>query len=188
MGIMTKKEHLELWIYRQPCVIRRYPEDWSLRYDVFISYVHDDETYAEGTLHPSMEAQLGENSCCIHVRDFKVGEEIPDQIIGNIQSSRRTLIVLSPEYIMAKWTMLEFKTAHDRARASPRQRLILVLPPGKALPDESKMAEELRPCLPSILRADDPKFWVKLRLLLPKRARHKTEEVELDSGVKLLEV
>ena len=53
-------------------------------------------------------------SCCIHVRDFKVGEEIPDQIIGNIQSSRRTLIVLSPEYIMAKWTMLEFKTAHDR--------------------------------------------------------------------------
>ena len=59
--IMTKKEHLELWIYRQPCVIRRYPEDWSLRYDVFISYVHDDQTYAEGTLHRSMEAHLGEN-------------------------------------------------------------------------------------------------------------------------------
>jgi len=181
--VVSKREHLKLWIYRQPCVTRRYPEDWSLLYDVFISYVHNDQEYAEDKLHPKMEAELGENSCCIHVRDFEVGEAIPDQIMANIQSSRRTVIVLSPEYIAAKWTMLEFKAAHDRARVSPRQRLILVLPPAGRLLDSTEVPEELRPYLPTILRADDPKFWVKLRLLLPQQGRQKTEELELDRQV-----
>ena len=59
--VVSKREHLKLWIYRQPCVTRRYPEDWSLLYDVFISYVHNDQEYAEDKLHPKMEAELGEN-------------------------------------------------------------------------------------------------------------------------------
>ena len=42
--------------------------------------------------------------CCIHTRDWSVGEMIPDQIVASVHQSRRTLIVLSPEYVACSWT------------------------------------------------------------------------------------
>ena len=52
--------------------------------------------------------------CCIHERDWAVGEFIPFQIVDSVNQSRRTLIIISPEYSASKWTMMEFKCAHSR--------------------------------------------------------------------------
>ena len=40
---------------------------------------------------------------------------IPDQIIQSVESSRRTLIVLSKAYVDSMWTKLEFRAAHTQA-------------------------------------------------------------------------
>ena len=45
----------------------------------------------------------------------QVGEMIPDQIIQSVESSRRTLIVLSKAYVDSMWTKLEFRAAHTQA-------------------------------------------------------------------------
>merc|ERR1712130_371684 len=45
---------------------------------------------------------------------IKVGEMIPDQIIQSVESSRRTLIVLSKAYVDSMWTKLEFRAAHTQ--------------------------------------------------------------------------
>ena len=39
---------------------------------------------------------------------------IPDQIIQSVESSRRTLIVLSKAYVDSMWTKLEFRAAHTQ--------------------------------------------------------------------------
>ena len=52
--------------------------------------------------------------CCIHGRDWKVGEQIPDQILTSVEDSRRTMIVLSPSFLAASWTRLEFRAAQLR--------------------------------------------------------------------------
>ena len=91
--------------------------------------------------------QFSISRCCIHDRDWRVGEFIPFQIVDSVNKSRRTLIVLSPEYFAHEWTMMEFNCAHKRwnnseeplsckpllllcrSRINKRQRLIVVLPP-----------------------------------------------------------
>ena len=52
-----------------------------------------------------------------HISRFfnQVGEMIPDQIIQSVESSRRTLIVLSKAYVDSMWTKLEFRAAHTQA-------------------------------------------------------------------------
>ena len=48
-------------------------------------------------------------------RDWHVGEMIPDQIVESVESSRRTVIVLSENYVKSVWTKMEFNVAHTQA-------------------------------------------------------------------------
>ena len=50
--------------------------------------------------------------CCIHSRDWSPGRPIPDQIFESVDSSRRTIIVLSRNYLNSVWSNLEFRSAH----------------------------------------------------------------------------
>ena len=56
---------------------------------------------------------------------------IPDQIIQSVESSRRTLIVLSKAYVDSMWTKLEFRAAHTQAFLplyyDPQSCLIIVM-------------------------------------------------------------
>ena len=88
---------------------------------------------------------------------------IPDQILQSVQSSRRTIIVLSTAYIESMWTKLEFRAAHTQALEDRCRRLILVvrdqLPPVDSLdPDLQKYIS-----LNTYLDSADPWFWQKLR-------------------------
>ena len=59
--------------------------------------------------------------CKVHTRDFVPGEMIPDQIIQSVRESRRTIIVLSKEYVRAEWTRMEFREAHQQSVRDGRQ-------------------------------------------------------------------
>ena len=52
---------------------------------------------------------------------------IPDQIIHSVESSRRTIIVLSKPYIQSMWTKLEFRAAHTQALQDKTQRVIIIV-------------------------------------------------------------
>ena len=45
--VSSKKEKLEFCLFSNPWMRRLYPEDWSLPYDVFISFSHHQEDFAE---------------------------------------------------------------------------------------------------------------------------------------------
>jgi protein toll len=136
-------------------------------YDVFLSYSHEDSDWVEQYLAEGLEKPVGEDvmhyKCCIHTRDWKVGEMIPDQIVQSVESSRRTLIVLSKAYIESMWTKLEFRAAHTQALQDKTQRVILVV--RGSLPERGSMEEDLQRyiSLNTYLDSEDPWFWHKLR-------------------------
>ena len=90
------------------------PLDHDKEYDAFISYSHQDAQYVEKILYPGLVRDM-RYKCCIHTLHWQVGRMIPDQIVESVANSRRTIIVLSKEYIEAVWTKLEFKAAHMQA-------------------------------------------------------------------------
>jgi len=191
--VLKKKEYLQLRFYSLPWVFDRFPEDWNLKYDAFISYSDHDKDFVEGTLWPQLEKNKS-YSCCVHVRDFVVGDPISDQILRAVGQSRRTIIVLSPEYAAATWTKLEFQAAHTKASGNPRQRLIIVIPPEKDLPDQDDVDEDLQAYYATALKADDPKFWTKLKLALPQKEEERVlrdqieeEDKKETQGIRLTE-
>ena len=108
---------------------------------------------------------------------------IPDQIIQSVESSRRTLIVLSKAYVDSMWTKLEFRAAHTQvgclilrlltgfdsvhiqALQDKTQRVILVVRDKDVIADKESMEEDLQRyiSLNTYLDCEDPWFWQKLR-------------------------
>ena len=88
---------------------------------------------------------------------------IPDQIMHSVESSRRTIIVLSKPYIQSMWTKLEFRAAHKQALQDKTQRVIIVVL--GELPTKDDMEDDLKKyiSLNTYLEAGDPWFWQKLR-------------------------
>jgi protein toll len=190
-------EHLTIWVYSKPCFRVLFTEDLidqDKPYDVFLSYSHEDEAWVEQVLAAGLEnpSEGGEGMqyrCCIHTRDWKVGEMIPDQIIQSVESSRRTLIVLSKAYVDSMWTKLEFRAAHTQALQDKTQRVILVVRDQDVIADKESMEEDLQRyiSLNTYLDCKDPWFWQKLRYALPhrggfrgrKRTRRETDRMEL---------
>ena len=101
--------------------------------------------------------------CLIHTRDWNAGEMIPDQIMHSVESSRRTIIVLSKPYIQSMWTKLEFRAAHTQALQDKTQRVIIIVK--GELPELDSLDADLRKYISANTHIDqaDPWFWPKLR-------------------------
>lgn len=97
-------------------------------YDVFLSYSHRDATWVRSVLLPKLEAD-GLRTC-IDVRDFALGAPLITEIERAVNQSRKTLLVLTPEYLASEWAEFEnilVATLDPAARA--RRLLPLLLKP-----------------------------------------------------------
>ncbi|CAI9726569.1 uncharacterized transmembrane DDB_G0293652 isoform X1 [Octopus vulgaris] len=96
-------------------------------YDVFISYKSSDadENWVKNILFPKIEDDMGLKAC-VHFRDFVPGETISNNIIESIQNSRRTLLVLTNDYIDSEWTRMEYQVAQQEM-FKLRHRIIPVI-------------------------------------------------------------
>jgi len=190
--LYTQREIVVIWLYAQPLGRKFFSEDLIDKekpYDAFISYSQADSDYVETSLLPGLEQPEDPGDkfkCLIHTRDWNVGEMIPDQIIHSVESSRRTIIVLSKSYIDSMWTKLEFRAAHKQALQDRTQRVIIVVL--GELPTKDDMEEDLKKyiSLNTYLEVGDPWFWQKLRFALPhrgrmvkSRTRRETDKLEL---------
>eukprot|EP00090_Calanus_glacialis_P045164 TRINITY_DN8224_c0_g1_i1.p1 TRINITY_DN8224_c0_g1~~TRINITY_DN8224_c0_g1_i1.p1 ORF type:complete len:1130 (+),score=224.17 TRINITY_DN8224_c0_g1_i1:40-3429(+) len=187
------RETIVIWIYSKSWARIFFVEDVIDRekpYDAFLSYSHQDADFVEKTLLAGLESPDNPDhkyKCLIHTRDWNVGEMIPDQIIHSVESSRRTIIILSKSYIESMWTKLEFRAAHTQALQDKTQRVIIVV--RGELPTKENMEEDLQKYLNlnTYLDSEDPWFWQKLRYALPhrgnqwskKRTRRETDKMEL---------
>jgi len=53
---------------------------------------------------------------CLHFRDWTPGDWIPDQIVKSVDQSKRTVVILSKNFVESVWSRLEFKAAHAQVK------------------------------------------------------------------------
>lgn len=163
-------------------------------FDVFISYAQSDYDLASKMINhlEGNETEGEKNSgrifkCCIHERDWTIGREISQNIMESVTHSKRTVIILSPDYLHSSYCQQEFNMAYAE------NKLLVVMRIDPSTKDASVTKDALN-CNQfdairkyvqtfTYLREDDPKFWPKLVYRLPHKKM--TQHNSSKKGLKL---
>ncbi|KAG8146652.1 hypothetical protein E2320_013788 [Naja naja] len=96
-------------------------------YHAFISYSCSDADWVRRELLQRLEASTPPYRICIHERDFTPGRWIIDNIIENIENSRKIIFVLSRSFVDSDWCNYELYFAHQRAVGMNFEDVVLVV-------------------------------------------------------------
>ncbi|XP_026173491.1 toll-like receptor 21 [Mastacembelus armatus] len=100
------------WFSEQWLKIRE--EEENCKYDAFISYNSSDEQWVMDQLLPNLEGNGSSFKLCLHHRDFELGRDIVDNIVSAVYSSRKTICVVSRNFLQSEWCSLEIQLASYR--------------------------------------------------------------------------
>ena len=95
-------------------------------YDAFVVYNKHDLAWVRDRLLPVLEGDA-HLRLCVHDRDWLGGYDVIDNIVQSIESSRKTLLVVSNAFAASQWCQLEMTLAQHRLLAEDRNALVLVL-------------------------------------------------------------
>ncbi|CAH1791991.1 unnamed protein product [Owenia fusiformis] len=148
-------------------------EESDKRYDAFLSYTGLNGEWVRDELLTRLENE-GHN-LCLHERDFAAGEPIVDNIIDAIEESRRTIIVLSNQFLRGGYTMYEFIKSHDDWVRGEREPVIVVLYDPIGSLDKEELAKyptlETYISTRTYLDRSNKYFWESILLAMPRRKR-----------------
>nr|XP_046254229.1 toll-like receptor 21 [Scatophagus argus] len=101
-------------------------EEENCKYDAFISYNSSDEQWVMDQLLPNLEGKGSSFKLCLHHRDFEPGRDIVDNIVSAVYGSRKTICVVSRNFLKSEWCSLEIQLASYRLFDEHRDVLLLV--------------------------------------------------------------
>nr|AHL39100.1 toll receptor 1 [Macrobrachium rosenbergii] len=170
VSFYTYRQDIKVWLFtHRLCLwaVAEEEKDDDKKYDAFISYSSKDEEFVNNILVPGLENEDPKYKLCLHYRDWVPGDYIQNQIHHSVEESRRTIVVLSRNFIENVWGQFEFKAAHSKALKDKTNRVIVIVL--GEVPPQDELDEELRLYLTTrtYLLKTDPKFWEKLRYAMP---------------------
>ncbi|KAE8588815.1 hypothetical protein XENTR_v10022756 [Xenopus tropicalis] len=168
------------WYFRMMCHIvkskyrsKKANDSREYNYHAFISYSYSDADWVRGELLYRLESCSPPYRVCIHERDFLPGRWIIDNIIDNIETSRKTIFVLSHNFVNSEWCNYELYFAHQRAIGHSFEDVILVVKENVTLKDLPKRFHKLRKMLRKKTYLEWPSepskqhfFWIQLKNIL----------------------
>ena len=144
------------------------------KYDAFISFSHQDEDFVIDELVKKLEVETDTPyRLCLHTRDWAPGEWIPEQIYKSVDLSRRTIIVLSENFLASKWSLAEFRYAHKKAIENNSPSVIILL----YNINVNELLDDIDSDLQFYLKNNtyitwgEPCFWAKLKTALGKASK-----------------
>ncbi|KAJ3598150.1 hypothetical protein NHX12_001664 [Muraenolepis orangiensis] len=112
------------WFSKQWRKLRE--DEENCEYDAFISYNFYDEHWVLEELLPNLEGNGSSFKLCLHHRDFEPGRNIVDNIVSAVYGSRKTVCVVSRNFLQSEWCSLEIQLASYRLFDEHRDVLLLV--------------------------------------------------------------
>ena len=141
-----------------------------IQYHAYVAYNDEsrrDKDWVLDNLQPNIEDGSEPFQLCIKCRDFVGGRPLIEMISERIDQSRKTILVLTPQFIASEWCYHEMETAQMLLFQQDRDVLVLVLL--ENIP-EHKITISLRKllCKKKYLkwpkdRAGQGLFWQRLR-------------------------
>ncbi|XP_013384396.1 toll-like receptor 13 [Lingula anatina] len=104
--------------------------DDNYQYDAFVAFSKEDYKWVYRQLRPNLEDAEAEQDrlrLCLHHRDFLPGEDIEENIIQSISQSRKTVLVISRNFVRSNWCYFEMKMARMRLFEEGKDVLVLIL-------------------------------------------------------------
>ncbi|CAH1173852.1 unnamed protein product [Phaedon cochleariae] len=172
-GAFYYRRELRVWIYSR-CGLRmcykttafEEQQDKDRLFDAYVSYSVKDEAFVSQILAPGLESGDPGYRLCLHYRDFNVSAYVADTIIEAVESSRRTIIVLSRNFLHNEWCRFEFKSALHEVLKDRRRRLIFIVTgdlPQRDLDPDLRLYLKTN----TVIEWGDRQFWQKLQFAMP---------------------
>ncbi|KAL3851918.1 hypothetical protein ACJMK2_015613 [Sinanodonta woodiana] len=95
-------------------------------YDAFISFADEDREFVRDVMLKKLEHERGMR-LCVSFRDFIPGREIASNIIEAIHNSRKTVMLLTENFLLSKWCVYEFQMAFQESIHSGRDAFVVIL-------------------------------------------------------------
>ncbi|GFO28345.1 toll-like receptor [Plakobranchus ocellatus] len=177
VAIVLNRHLLQVLCYtRCGCRMRRPGKEEEKRdaaaedrpYDAFICHSNKDTEFVLQELAPKLENGDKQFRLCVHYRDFPVGANLGDAIARSVKASKRTILVLSENFLESEYCKFEFQAAHQQVMSEKHDRRLIILLLGDLDPakvNDSALKIYLR--TRTYLKVGERWFWEKLIFAMP---------------------
>lgn len=162
-------------------MFHRAPVEEEKLFDAFISYSKRDEAFVAQLLAPELECGSPPYRLCLHYRDLPIaGGYLNEAIQEAVESSRRTIVILSEHFLKSEWCRYEFKSAYQEVLSNRHHKLVVIFV-GRV--SYRELDPDIRTWLKhsTFLHWGEKKFWDKLRYSMPDARHRKVVRSDLNS-------
>ncbi|EDW88558.2 toll-like receptor Tollo [Drosophila yakuba] len=174
-----------IWFYEhEVCLslVARRELDEEKKYDAFLAFTHKDEELVEEFVD-RLENGKHKFRLCFYLRDWLVGECIPDCINQSVQGSRRIIILMTKNFLQSTWGRLEFRLALHATSKDRCKRLIVVLYPDVENFEDLDSELKAYMVLNTYLERNHSNFWNKLMYSMPHDLHSKRSRSDAETEV-----
>ncbi|XP_037030715.1 protein toll-like [Bradysia coprophila] len=166
--VMKHNQFIKMWLYAHDWFLWWVDEEYVDRhkvYDIFISYTNENRMLAYRITYALEKCNIFK--VCLHERDFVGGERIEQSVRDAVNKSRRTLVILTEDYMQSEWCEHEFHLAWERSVAEKRQLIIAVKAGNLGHIADETIHSYIK--THTYIEVDDQWFWERLIFRLPHK-------------------